>query len=183
MSTTTAQTRPTASNRRGGRGGGSQSGNRGAAGGGRRRNNANPRPQDPSTTNGSRVHKAGGNLEHQMAAMTLGTVSGAAVGTEAATDHGDEEEADLCLICTEPVKFYSVAECNHRTCHVCAVRLRALYKKTECTFCKVSSSFVLQLNALGPAEEYSSMSMNSTNKTQLSLLLPRIGCLKSTLRI
>lgn len=48
------------------------------------------------------------------------------------------EEGPVCWICAEPVKYYSVSECNHRTCHVCALRLRALYKKTDCTFCKVS---------------------------------------------
>ena len=51
---------------------------------------------------------------------------------EAAADDGD-----ICWICAEPVKYWSVSECNHRTCHVCALRLRALYKKMECTFCKV----------------------------------------------
>jgi hypothetical protein len=48
-----------------------------------------------------------------------------------------EDNADICWICAEPVKYYSVSECNHRTCHVCALRLRALYKKLDCTFCKV----------------------------------------------
>lgn len=47
------------------------------------------------------------------------------------------EDTDVCWICAEPVKYYSVSECNHRTCHVCALRLRALYKKLDCTFCKV----------------------------------------------
>lgn len=49
------------------------------------------------------------------------------------------EEMPVCWICAEPVKYYSVPECNHRTCHVCSLRLRALYKKTDCTFCKVSA--------------------------------------------
>ena len=50
-------------------------------------------------------------------------------------------EQDLCLICAEPVKYYAVSDCNHRTCHVCALRLRALYKKLDCTFCKVRCVF------------------------------------------
>ena len=50
-------------------------------------------------------------------------------------------DSDVCWICAEPVKYYSLSECNHRTCHVCAIRLRALYKKTDCTFCKVSFFF------------------------------------------
>ena len=47
------------------------------------------------------------------------------------------EDAVVCWICAEPVKYYSVSACNHRTCHVCALRLRALYKRLDCTFCKV----------------------------------------------
>lgn len=49
----------------------------------------------------------------------------------------NDENDDLCWICAEPVKYFSVSECNHRTCHVCALRLRALYKRMDCTFCKV----------------------------------------------
>ena len=54
----------------------------------------------------------------------------------------DNVEADaddaVCWICAEPVKYYALSECGHRTCHVCALRLRALYKKMDCTFCKAS---------------------------------------------
>ncbi|KAN0062935.1 hypothetical protein ACQY0O_004756 [Thecaphora frezii] len=55
-----------------------------------------------------------------------------------ATDDDDElpPEGEMCFICAEPVKLYSIAPCDHKTCHICAIRLRALYKKTECTFCK-----------------------------------------------
>ena len=53
-------------------------------------------------------------------------------------------DSDVCWICAEPVKYYSLSECNHRTCHVCAIRLRALYKKTDCTFCKVSFGVIYQ---------------------------------------
>ncbi|KAI0672758.1 hypothetical protein C8Q78DRAFT_1121771 [Trametes maxima] len=58
--------------------------------------------------------------------------------TKKATDADSSaaDDAATCWICAEPVKYWSVSECNHRTCHVCALRLRALYKKLECTFCK-----------------------------------------------
>lgn len=58
----------------------------------------------------------------------------------------EDADEDLCWICAEPVKYYAISECNHRTCHVCAIRLRALYKKTECTFCKVCVSLILSIN-------------------------------------
>ncbi|KAJ7438228.1 hypothetical protein B0H11DRAFT_2358944 [Mycena galericulata] len=53
-----------------------------------------------------------------------------------ALDQQQDEDVAICWICAEPVKYYAVSECNHRTCHVCSLRLRALYKKNDCTFCK-----------------------------------------------
>ncbi|KAF7341130.1 E3 ubiquitin-protein ligase hel2 [Mycena venus] len=44
------------------------------------------------------------------------------------------EDVAICWICAEPIKYYAVSECNHRTCHVCSLRLRALYKKTDLVF-------------------------------------------------
>jgi hypothetical protein len=58
-------------------------------------------------------------------------------------ENAGQDESDLCWICAEPIKYYAVSDCNHRTCHVCALRLRALYKKLECTFCKVRAAFPL----------------------------------------
>lgn len=55
-----------------------------------------------------------------------------------------ESGEEVCWICAEPVKYYSVSQCNHRTCHVCALRLRALYKRNDCTFCKVWAHGMLQ---------------------------------------
>ncbi|KAG7100068.1 hypothetical protein E1B28_001852 [Marasmius oreades] len=46
------------------------------------------------------------------------------------------EEEPVFWICAEPIKYYPVLACNHHTWHVCAPRLRALYKKKDCTFCK-----------------------------------------------
>jgi hypothetical protein len=51
-----------------------------------------------------------------------------------------QDDQALCFICAEPVRYWSLGPCSHRTCHVCAIRLRALYKKNECTFCKVGLS-------------------------------------------
>jgi hypothetical protein len=42
-----------------------------------------------------------------------------------------------CFICTEPIKIFAVGECEHRICHVCSLRLRALYKNNHCAYCKV----------------------------------------------
>lgn len=53
-------------------------------------------------------------------------------------DVGDEVETEVCFICASPVVHHSVAPCNHRTCHICALRLRALYKTRACAHCRVS---------------------------------------------
>ena len=66
-----------------------------------------------------------------------------AVQTQMDPQLDESQEQDLCWICAEPIKYYAVSECNHRTCHVCALRLRALYKKLDCTFCKVCIASVL----------------------------------------
>ncbi|KLO14194.1 hypothetical protein SCHPADRAFT_826837 [Schizopora paradoxa] len=61
------------------------------------------------------------------------------VATETKVENVKSEAAGdvaTCWICVEPIKYYSLSECNHRTCHVCALRLRALYKNMDCTFCK-----------------------------------------------
>lgn len=50
-----------------------------------------------------------------------------------------EAEAEVCFICASPVVHNSVAPCNHRTCHICALRMRALYKTKDCAHCRVSS--------------------------------------------
>ena len=51
----------------------------------------------------------------------------------------DDVEAEVCFICASPVVHNSVAPCNHRTCHICALRMRALYKTKACAHCRVSN--------------------------------------------
>ena len=55
----------------------------------------------------------------------------------------DDVEAELCFICASPVVHNSVAPCNHRTCHICALRLRALYKTRACAHCRSEAKFVI----------------------------------------
>ena len=52
---------------------------------------------------------------------------------------GSEVETEVCFICASPVVHNSLAPCNHRTCHICALRMRALYKTKDCAHCRVSS--------------------------------------------
>jgi hypothetical protein len=44
---------------------------------------------------------------------------------------------ETCLICTEEIKIAAFGQCNHPICHLCCLRLRALYKSNQCPYCKV----------------------------------------------
>ena len=59
------------------------------------------------------------------------------VGEEAHVGQEEDTEAEVCFICASPVIHHSIAPCNHRTCHICALRLRALYKTRACAHCRV----------------------------------------------
>lgn len=50
--------------------------------------------------------------------------------------NGDDSDGEICFICASRVIHTSVAPCNHRTCHICALRLRALYKTKACAHCR-----------------------------------------------
>lgn len=61
-----------------------------------------------------------------------------ALGTDA-----DAEEGEVCFICASPVQHTAVAPCNHRSCHICSLRLRALYKTKTCAHCRTESDHVI----------------------------------------
>lgn len=123
--------------------------------------------------------------------LANGTIATAAI-TVVASDDNDEDddkgEKDLCWICAEPVKLYSVGPCNHRTCHICALRLRALYKVRECTFCKASLDRLIFTTTLdknfeaftGPELPYSdvklAISFETREALQDTLILLRYNC-------
>lgn len=61
--------------------------------------------------------------------------------TESAVD--DSAESDVCFICASPIEHTAIAPCNHQTCHICSLRLRALYKTRACAHCRVSQLWML----------------------------------------
>ncbi|OQU99534.1 hypothetical protein CLAIMM_05155 [Cladophialophora immunda] len=56
---------------------------------------------------------------------------------------GPADEAELCFICASPIEHVSIAPCNHQTCHICSLRLRALYKTRACAHCRTEAPFVI----------------------------------------
>lgn len=62
-------------------------------------------------------------------------------GLDGTGDTG-EDDGEICFICASEVVHWSVAPCSHRTCHICSLRLRALYKSKACAHCRVGASCV-----------------------------------------
>jgi len=101
-------------------------------------------------------------------------------------------DAEICFICASPVVHNSIAPCGHRTCHICALRLRALYKNKSCAHCRVSLTFrnmlrsfieLIYLYRQMPARLFSQTTLSSNTKTLLHLILHnKILILESIMR-
>ncbi|KAJ4408886.1 hypothetical protein N0V82_009616, partial [Gnomoniopsis sp. IMI 355080] len=55
----------------------------------------------------------------------------------------DADNDDVCFICANPIQHHAIAPCNHITCHICALRMRALYKNKDCPHCRTAAPFVI----------------------------------------
>jgi hypothetical protein len=113
----------------GGRGQGERGARRGGRGGGQR---AEGRVQ--LGIDGNALQPFNGN--------GAGKATGGVTGDNNGEGGGGEVEAEVCFICASPVMHHSVAPCNHRTCHICALRMRALYKTKDCAHCRVCCPFI-----------------------------------------
>ncbi|KAK1985238.1 hypothetical protein LZ30DRAFT_650146 [Colletotrichum cereale] len=112
-------------------GGGNNSGTRGRGRGGRGRGGSNagsaPRPNVSSAPPPAHTKP-----DNKVLARTV------TEGDDTASSDGE-----VCFICAEPIKFHSIAPCNHKTCHICGLRMRALYKTKDCPHCRTPSPFVV----------------------------------------
>ncbi|KAH8703416.1 hypothetical protein BGW36DRAFT_457694 [Talaromyces proteolyticus] len=131
-----------------GRGGGG----RGRGGGDRwNRNNNNPKGHVPNTAlegggggGGTGLDGAGSSGDHPAGDAINTEGEGAEKVKQSITPATDEpDDGEVCFICASKVEHTSVAPCNHRTCHICALRLRALYKTKACAHCRSESPFVI----------------------------------------
>ncbi|KAJ3981136.1 hypothetical protein F5890DRAFT_1575252 [Lentinula detonsa] len=154
---TTLSQAQTGRQHRGGRGGRTQ-GNKGRGRGGR------------ATDQGSEIKNT------KLVSQDIGNQ-----GDKEKTDIADavaedvDTEGDVCWICAEPVRYYSLSACNHRTCHVCALRLRALYKKDVCTFCKEPQlEIILTVSADKPFAEYVNELSSSTDGSTPKFYDPKL---------
>ncbi|KAI1346291.1 hypothetical protein F5Y01DRAFT_298125 [Xylaria sp. FL0043] len=144
----------------GGRGRGRGRGNANAQSGRGGERSQGPRGAGRGAAAGSSSAAAAGPLpENSLPAAQVQPTSGGDNNEE-----GEDVEAEVCFICASPVVHQSVAPCNHRTCHICALRMRALYKNKECAHCRTVASFVIFTDdAAKRYEDYSDRDVTSTD--------------------
>ncbi|KAH7044104.1 hypothetical protein BKA57DRAFT_468677 [Linnemannia elongata] len=75
---------------------------------------------------------------------TADAENSATTTTTVTAPHIAEDGAEhSCFICTENIVIFAVSDCNHRTCHLCSLRLRALYKTKNCAYCKADQGVMI----------------------------------------
>ncbi|EFY88048.1 C2H2 finger domain protein, putative [Metarhizium acridum CQMa 102] len=124
-----------------GRGRGRGSGGRGRRGRvGNAQNAVNATPANPAAQHVAAA-AARAHLLKQQGQTAAGNAGAPTPATPADADADDD--ADVCFICANPVAHHSIAPCNHATCHICGLRMRALYKTKDCAHCRTPAPFVI----------------------------------------
>ena len=54
-----------------------------------------------------------------------------------------QEQAEHCIICANRIEYVSLSPCSHRTCHICTLRQRALFKRKVCLVCRSENENVI----------------------------------------
>jgi hypothetical protein len=96
----------------------------------------------------------------------------------AATD--STPEAHLCPVCTEVMQYAAYGECNHPLCHLCSLRLRALYDNNLCALCKTDLKSVVYVSvAAASAEDFQAFSTYDLRRLPMQKKLG-IYCVEQT---
>ncbi|KAL8996690.1 MAG: hypothetical protein Q9169_003862 [Polycauliona sp. 2 TL-2023] len=108
---------------------------------GRRRDQVTTYPGPPAPNLHPPPGIAGGGTFGVHPTKDAESAEGEAAGTQ---QEGEADgDVDVCFICASPVVHNAIAPCNHRTCHICALRLRALYKTRACAHCRAEAHHVI----------------------------------------
>lgn len=94
------------------------------------------------SNNDTAAAAAGENKDGAASATTLKNpaaqnLAAAARPANAAGDEDVPDDEDVCFICANTIAYHSITPCNHSTCHICGLRMRALYKDKNCAHCRV----------------------------------------------
>ncbi|PNY23555.1 E3 ubiquitin-protein ligase hel2 [Tolypocladium capitatum] len=147
------------------RSGGARRGRGGGAGGSVVNDGGTPGNAQPLNPAAQDVAAAAARA-HGLQQSLVGTASQRpADEAAAATENGAaDDDADVCFICANPVAHHSIAPCNHTTCHICGLRMRALYKTKDCAHCRTPAPFVIFTDDADKRfEDYSDKDITTTD--------------------
>ncbi|CAG9952449.1 unnamed protein product [Clonostachys rosea f. rosea IK726] len=136
---------------------------RGKGRGGNRGRGGNQRGGNTSGQNDGDSRK---NLSNPAAQDLAAAVDKARIsaGKPPVDEENADDDAEVCFICANPVSHHSIAPCNHTTCHICGLRMRALYKDKNCAHCRTSAPYVIFApNADKRFEDFTSADITTTD--------------------
>ena len=148
--TPTARPRQDNARQRGQRGRGRGGGQ--SRGGNARRRGQN-RPADQATDSSQHTDEPSLSEHGSRNAAAMALKARMLAAAEAAqNDDTKTDDGNVCFICANPVAHQSIAPCNHSTCHICGLRMRALYKTKDCAHCRVSPMCLTSPKILDPRD-------------------------------
>nr|KAJ3421759.1 hypothetical protein HK105_002403 [Polyrhizophydium stewartii] len=176
-----------------------QSQRRGQGQGGRRRNNNNNNGGGGGSARGGGGANAGSQAQGQRgdggrrgqggrkdqqeptatsvqeaAAAVASAAAAAAAAAMARAGAGDDDE-EVCVICAEPIVWSAVGVCNHDVCHICSLRMRALYKRPHCSLCKTElDKVVFRSKSLQPFESFDLSVLKKDERLSIYFETPQI---------
>ncbi|KAK0716614.1 hypothetical protein B0T21DRAFT_64654 [Apiosordaria backusii] len=137
---------------------------RGGRGGRGRGDHSRGRGRGGGRGGGGPVHQQGGNAVTSDPTSQEPKKAPNFKSKAEAPDAEGDDNAETCFICANPITHFSVAPCNHTTCHICSLRLRALYKSKDCPHCRTSSPYVIFTDdGTKRFEEYTNKDITSTD--------------------
>ncbi|CAI5760677.1 unnamed protein product [Candida verbasci] len=69
-------------------------------------------------------------------------------------DNFNHEGSEECVICAEQLIYAALTNCNHKTCHKCTFRQRALYEKDICLICRSENESIIITNELNKEYDF-----------------------------
>ncbi|CAD6504868.1 BgTH12-07971 [Blumeria graminis f. sp. triticale] len=73
--------------------------------------------------------------------LTSGSSNFQIINKESSEESSNDPET--CIICASEIIHEGLGPCNHRTCHVCCIRMRVLFKDETCTLCRTPAPYVI----------------------------------------
>ncbi|ODV87144.1 hypothetical protein CANARDRAFT_179497, partial [[Candida] arabinofermentans NRRL YB-2248] len=95
-----------------------------------------------------------------------------------------EDDENSCIVCADNIIIASISNCNHKVCHKCCFRQRALYNKKLCLVCRTENERTIFTEDI-EVEEYSAISSSDivTSVEKYGIDFTSFNCKLDTLNL